>query len=136
MEAIQLPQLWTVGAVLAGFQVAALTWRINREVSMETEDETTWVTLADGFVAASFLVLIIAVFLAPLSESTSTQMAAKWLGIALMLFTASPFVLAGHYNLYCSWDKNRCRPRVTKQEGFASVVSIILVGCGAWWILG
>ena len=55
MEAIQLPQLWTVGAVLAGFQVAALTWRINREASMETEDETTWVTLANGFVAASFV---------------------------------------------------------------------------------
>ena len=136
MEVIQLPQLWTAGAVLAGFQIAALTWRINREVSMEAEDETTWVTLADAFVAASFLILVVGVFLAPLSGSTSTQMAAKLLGTALMLFTASPFVLAAHYNLYCSWGKNDCRPRVTRQEWLVSGVSTILIACGAWWILG
>jgi len=136
MEAIQLPQLWTAGAVLAGFQTAALTWRINREVSMESEDETTWVTLTDAFVAASFLILVTGVFLAPLAGSTSTQMAAKWLGIALMLFTASPFILAGRYNLYCSWGKNGCRLRITKQEWLACGVSTVLVAGGAWWILG
>ena len=37
MESIQLSQLWTAAAVLAGFQVTALTWRLNREVAMEAE---------------------------------------------------------------------------------------------------
>ena len=116
MESIQLSQLWTAAAVLAGFQVTALTWRLNREVAMEAEDETTWVTLPDGYVAASFLVVVVGVFAAPISGSASTEMAAKLLGVAMLVFGASPFVLAGHYSLYCSWGRNGPRPRVTKQE--------------------
>ena len=135
MESIQLSQLWTAAAVLAGFQVTALTWRINREVAMEAEDERTWVTLPDGYVAVSFLVIVVGVFAAPLSNSASTEMAVKLFGVALLIFAASPFVLAGHYNLYCSWDKRVPRPRVTKQELTAAVVTVLLCAGGAWWIL-
>ena len=41
MEMINLSELWTAAAVLVGFQVTALTWRINRELSMESQGETT-----------------------------------------------------------------------------------------------
>ena len=135
MESIQLSQLWTAAAVLAGFQVTALTWRLNREVAMEAEGKTTWVTLPDGYVAASFLVVVVGVFAAPISGSASTEMAAKLLGVAMLVFGASPFVLAGHYNLYCSWDKKGTRPRFTKQEWTAAGVSILLGAGVAWWIL-
>ena len=135
MDAIQLSQLWTAGAVLAGFQLTALAWRINREVAMEAEDEETWTTLADGIVAASFLTLVVGVFAAPLSGAASTAMAAKLLAVALMVFACSPFVLAGHYNLYCSWGKDTSRPRVTKQEWASVVISTVAVACGTWWVL-
>ncbi len=136
MDAIQLSQLWTAGAVLAGFHMTALTWRISREVAMEAEDEETWTTLADGIVAASFLILVIGVFIAPLSGTASTVMAAKLLAISLMVFACAPFVLAGHYNLYCAWGKCAIRSRVTKQECASVVISTVAVGCGTWWILG
>lgn len=135
MESIQLSQLWTAAAVLAGFQVTALTWRLNREVAMEAEDERTWATFPDGYVAASFLVVVAGVFAAPLSGAASTEMAAKLFGVAMLIFAASPFVLAGHYNLYCSWGKSVPRPHVTKQEWTAVGVTTLLCAGGAWWIL-
>ena len=101
---------------------------------MEEIDEPTWITLADGLVGVSFLVLVIGVFVAPLSGTASTEVAAKMLGVALMLFTASPFVLTGHYNLYCSWGRNGCRPRVTRQEWLTAGISAIYVACGILWI--
>ena len=135
LESIQLSQLWTAAAVLAGFQVTALTWRLNREVAMEFKSERTWVTLPDGFVASSFLIVVVGVFAAPLSGTATTEMAAKLFGIAMLVFAASPFVLAGHYNLYCSWGKNGPRTHVTKQERTAAGVTTLLCAGGAWWIL-
>ena len=135
MDSIQLSQLWTAATVLAGFQVAALAWRIKREVEMEEAEESTWATVTDGFVTASFLIVIVGVFVAPIAGSVSTGMAAKLLGVAMILFALSPFVLAGHYNLYCSWGKKLPRRRVTKQEWAATGVSVLLVIGGALWVL-
>lgn len=41
--------------VLAGFQLAAVGFRINRELYMESQGKTTWLTLADSFVGLSLL---------------------------------------------------------------------------------
>ena len=128
MESLQLSQLWTVAVVLAGFQVAALTWRINREIYVEergttkptrnrqpTGDEETngnrkreptWVTIADGFVFVSFMLLIFGVFAAPVFSAMTVECAARLLGLSLVIFGVSPVVLAGHYNLYCSWVRS------------------------------
>ena len=63
IETLTLSQIWTVAATLGGFQVVALAWRIRREIYMEGRGEITWLTLADLFVATSFLVIIGGVFL-------------------------------------------------------------------------
>ena len=143
MEQLQLFHVWTAGAVLVGFQIAAFTWRINREIAMEAEDERTWLTLADCLVGLSFLWVVVLVFAAPIKTAVSADLAAKFLGVGLFLFAAHPFVLIGHYNLYCSWGKyeaqSECedegRPPVTKQEITAFLVSVVLVVVGSWWIL-
>ena len=83
---------------------------------MEAGSETTWVTLPDGFVAVSSLAVVVGVFAAPLSGAASTDIAAKLFGVAMIVFAACSFVLAGHYNLSCSWGKSGPSPRVTKQE--------------------
>ena len=54
----------------------ALAWRIRREISIEAEDETTWITLAGIFIAVSFLVLIGGVFLAPMQRTE--EQATAW----------------------------------------------------------
>ena len=103
---------------------------------MEAKGEDTWVTLADFLVAASFLVSVAFVFVAPLSGYASTEFGTKMFGLALMLFAASPFVLAGHYNLYPFGNRNddEPRPNVTGQEWATFSLSILLVTGGACWI--
>lgn len=135
MESIYLSQLWQTAAVLAGFQIAALSWRVSREIVMEEEGEAIWATLPDGFVAVSFLILVIGVFVAPVSGSVSTAMASKLFVLAIVVFAATPFVLAGHFNLYCSWGKNGPRPRVTKQEWVATGLATIFATYVGLWIL-
>ena len=139
---LTLSQLWTAAAVLAGFQVSAFIWRINREVAVEAKGWPTWLTLSDGIVAVSFLVLVIGVFWVPLLGSVSTETAAKLLGVAVIVFATYPFVLAGHYNLYCRWDKYcpsgdlKRRDRVTKQEWAAAGVVTVpaILGIVGIWI--
>ena len=141
IESLSLSQIWTVAATLAGFQVVALAWRISREVYMEEKNETTWLTLTDGFVALSFLVLIGGVFLSPMWGVPTTD-AIKLLGLALVIFAPSVFVLAGHYNLYCDWgveydeDGDKLsRGRCTKQEGLVSIIAVMVIstyGTLAW----
>ena len=135
MEEVQLFHIWAAGAVLAGFQIGSFTWRINREVTMGDKGYVTWLTLADGLVGMSFFWVVIFVFAVPLKMDVSTELIARFLGVGLFLFAAHPFVLVGHYNLYCSWGKDECRPPVTKQEITAFLVSVVLVVVGAWWIL-
>ena len=135
MESIELSELWSTAAVLVGFQIAAFGWRINREISMEAKTERTWVTFADGFVALSFVALVLGVFGGPAAGYLSTEVAAKTLGGALLLMLAAPFILAGHYNLYCEWGKGiRPRPRATRQEWVAVGAAAILNVIG-WSIL-
>ena len=134
METIELAQLWTVAGVLAGLQSAALIWRINREITMESEDERTWLTLPDAFAAVSFFILGIGVFLIPLSHDISNASVAKLLGTSIVVFAAYPFVLAGHYNLYCSWDVDEPRDRTTKQEWMTFAIAILLIAGGILWI--
>ena len=133
MEPISLHQLWTVAAVLGGFQVAALSWRIHREIKMEAEGERTWLTLADLFAASSFLVLAGGVFAAPIFGVATTDVT-RLFGLAVTLFTPSVFILAGHYNLYCGWGVTYCpdgskapRDHVTKQELVAVIVAVAIV---------
>ena len=76
----------------------------------------TWLTLPDLLVTASFLLLVVGVFVAPIAGAVAPELAAKLLGVAMLVFAASPFVLAGHFNLYRDWDRTKSRPQVTGQE--------------------
>ena len=137
MDSIGISQLWTVAGVLAGFQIASLTWRINRELAMEEDEERTWVTIPDAFVAVSFALVVVA-FAASLSDSWSIDVIAKLLATSAIVFAASPFLLVGHYDLYCSWGKEQAieegRDRVTNQEWTTFGIAILLVAFGVWWI--
>ena len=105
MDSITLTQLWTAAGVLTGFQFAALSWRIRRETEMEAEGEITWLTMADLVAGLSFLVLVLGVFVAPILGIITENTIPNMFGLALVLFVSYPFILAGHYNLYCSWGK-------------------------------
>ena len=137
MESIQLSHLWTAASVLAGFQIAALTWRFQREIAMEQQGYRTWLTIGDAIAMISFLVLLSGVFAGPVLDVVTIDLAAKLFGLSLVAFSAYPFVLAGHYNLYSRWGRRLPRDRVTKQERVAlALSSALLVGYVVGWCLG
>ncbi len=129
---LQLSQIWTSAGVLAGFQLIALSWRIQREVKMELLRERTWITIADYIAVVSLLMLALGVFAAPVLNIYSVSIAVKVFGAALVVFVSHPIILLGHYNLYCSWDKYdelgkpKPRPPITNQEKVASVACAFL----------
>lgn len=101
---------------------------------MEGKGKETWVTFADGFVLASLFVLIGGVFCGPALDVVKADLAGKLFGLALVLFACSPIVLAGHYNLYCRWDKDGSRGRWTNQEKAAiGLATLLPLGYAAWW---
>ena len=137
MPPVELPELWTAAAVVAGFQMASFSWRIKRELDMEIANQTTWLTLAELLNGVSFLLLVGGVFAAPMLGGLPVDTAARFFGLALVGFAASPFVLAGHYNLYCSWRKSRPTIRVTAQEWVTTAPALgLILGYGCWWIFG
>lgn len=134
---LSMSALWTVAAVVFGFQLAALSWRITREIHMESQGQRTWLTVPDGIVMLSVLILVGGVFAAPILVDIKVGDAARLFGLSLTLFASAPVVLAGHYDLYRYQEKPKeCRNRVTPQEWCSLVVPGIFSGAYvAVWLL-
>ncbi len=63
---VTLGNIWSAAAVLLGFQLAAFTWRLQRELTMESGGvETVWFPLADWLNLVAFVVVAGGVFLLP-----------------------------------------------------------------------
>ena len=129
--------LWTIGTVLFGFQLAAFSWRISRELKMEAKNEPTWFTCADWMVIVSSLILVTCVFILPIltSGGISIKFVVFAFGLALLTSSLAPLVVAGHYNLLIrsrkeSWDEpQRQSPRhhSTVQERWALGITIAII---------
>lgn len=134
MAELSIFQLWTVAAVLFGFQLAALTWRLNRELDMASRHERIWIPYPDRMVYLSVLILVGGVFIAPFLGNLPLRWAVWLFGLALVIFAATPPVLAGHYDMYryTAWVNGR--PLVTPQEKKALFVVWLLIG--AYFVAG
>ena len=114
---------------MLGFQMAALAWRLNRELYMAQKKEITWIPWADRIIFASMLILIGGVFIAPVVGNASLEWAAWLFGLALVLFTLTPLVIAGHYDLYrFDPDRDAQHPRTTQESWALVVVGLTTAG--------
>ena len=87
--------LWTVATVLLGFHIAALAWRMRRELDTQAGDETTWLTLAHWMVIASLMFLVVGVFILPIltSGNISFEVVGVLFGLAVLMSSMTPIVL-------------------------------------------
>ena len=97
---IPLEVMWIAAGVLFGFQVTSFAWRVNREITMASIDQPTWLPPADIMNLLSMVVLVVGVFIHPALGYESPEFRNYAFGLAMVLFVGYPFALAGHYELY------------------------------------
>ena len=132
-----MTELWPAGAVLLGFQLAALGWRLNREIRMSERKRRTWITIADYMTYLSVIILVLGVFLLPPFLDDMHDGWVSWLfGLALIVFAVTPPVIAGHYELYSR--KERSYDYITTQERWALVPALVVIAAyftvGLFWV--
>ena len=100
LEGVKLWDLWIVAGVVAGFQIGAFRWRIDRELKMEYQCETVWFPPTDYMLAFSFVALLVWVFILPALGIVSVECAARGLVASMIPLGVYPFGLIGHYQLF------------------------------------
>ena len=139
MDSIDLSVVWSVSAILLGFQAVVLTcraWRVAREIDMVSRGDLAWLTAADAVIAVSMLILVFGVFVLPIVVSVELDTVVHLFGLSLTRLGGYPFVLAGHYDLYHRVERFNGRPRFTFQEGVVLAVwEVIILGYLLWWWL-
>jgi hypothetical protein len=117
----------SAAGVIVGFQVAAFTLRINREIEVGDRGERTWLPLADYVNLVSMTVALVGFFIAPIVGFYGEPTAAKALGLSLVLLACYPYALVGHYELFTGEDReDRTRDYCPRQEKIAITVTLLL----------
>lgn len=92
--------LWGAAGILVGFQVTALTLRVNREISVGASGDLTWLPVADCINMLSLSTTLIGVFVLPVLDAIGQEAASRVFGLAALLLLGYAFALAGHYEMY------------------------------------
>lgn len=96
---MDLGELWSAGGILVGFQVTALTFRVNREVSVARAGDLTWLPVADCLNMLSLSFTLVGVFILPVLDIIGEHAAGTVFGFAVLLLLGYAFALAGHYEM-------------------------------------
>ena len=113
---LEFGTLWSAAGVVAGFQIAAFTWRITREISMSDKGESTWLPLADALNLLSLAITLLGVFAAQALGLIDIAPARLLFGWAVVLLACWPLAVAGHYELFNRKPRRRPAPYATRQE--------------------
>jgi hypothetical protein len=132
-DTVQLGTLWSAAGVVAGFQIAAFTWRITREIKMSDEGESVWLPLADVLNLLSLGVTLIGVFTASTLGLIGTDSTRLLFGWAVVLLACWPLAVAGHYELFSRRPRRRPAPYATRQEVLAVGTGVLL--SAVYWLI-
>lgn len=124
---LTLGEVWSAAAVLLGFQLAAFTLRLQRELAMTSRGEVTWLPLADMVNLVSFVVVAGGVFVLPILGVSAQGLPRHALGLGVLLLACYPFALIGHYELYRPYARSRPRVWCPEQERIVLVVAVLAV---------
>jgi hypothetical protein len=132
---LDLYQLWRSVGVLVGFQITVLGWRILREQKMsEAQGNKIWFPVADYMNIFSIAISMVSVFIVPMVGQTP-RLRMWMLGMSLMLFTAFPFALVGHYEIFTPNVRHEATYFPRQERIVFSVTLFLLVGFSVWyWI--
>ena len=130
-----LNNFWQVAGVLLGFQVAAFTFRLNRELQFKDRTER-WFPLADCLNILSMLITVVFVFAIPIAQRRNLNIDSCyfWFGVAMIIFIFYPIALVAHYDLI-GQKRDKAQKYLTTQEIFVvltAIVATIIYSIYAW----
>jgi len=125
---VTLGNIWSAAAVLLGFQLAAFTWRLQRELTMESGGvETVWFPLADWLNLVAFVVVAGGVFLLPVLGVSNRTLPRDAFGLGVVILAFYPFALVGHYKLFRQRKARVGRPKCPREELIVLVEAALAV---------
>jgi hypothetical protein len=120
--------LLTVASVTAGFGIAALVFRIQRELQMAACNETTWVPKADWLLITATLLALLAVILPILMagqmNSSVVALASIPAVFSVVLLAGYMFAILAHYRLIFGGCRSGPRENPEPAEKKIIVVTI------------
>ncbi|WP_058185847.1 hypothetical protein [Terracidiphilus gabretensis] len=123
--------LYKFGPPLIALQIAALGWRINREMSLGYAERAIFLLVPDVLNVMSLFASVICLIVLPVVTETYFWLSRMILTSGYMLIAFYPLATAAHYRL---WSRRRTRihpedgcayPYVTGEELVAVCLSVI-----------
>jgi len=131
--------LVAVASIVGSFAVAMLTFRVSRELCMESKGETTWIPWCDRLLlaglTAALLLVVVPATTGLITISVVRAIAAAACGAATVLATAYPFALLAHYRLLLGRRRTGARDNPEPGERAIVWVAVGLAAAVFLWTL-
>jgi hypothetical protein len=118
-------------AILIAMQIAALGWRINREVPLGDQGRRTWFPVSDYLNIISMGLVIYFCIIAPLNTGAKGEAYKNILSLGFILMGMHPINLIGHYRFVSRYGRSIYKdyPYITDHEWITlSLTAVIVVG--------
>jgi len=137
---VQMSDVIGVAAIVFGFGVTVIMFRIQRELQMQKENEPTWIAYSDYLILASIFAslffVLLPVLVVPKHEHIITIARAGCAAALILQAGYIPSILA-HYRI--GFGKNRHGARANPEPAerkFVWLCAIFATGCFSFVLLG
>jgi hypothetical protein len=125
--------LSTVASIIAGFGIATIPFRLQREIHMQAKGETVWLPWADWLVISatiiSLLFGVLPLVAVPQSPTVHAISAAAATGACILLI-GYPFSILSHYRLSFAKGRTGKRENPEPAEKFFVITTAIFAAAG------
>lgn len=132
-------ELITIASIIAGFGIAMLFFRIQRELQMQNQGERNWIPWADRLlVGATLLSLVFVILPVTLIRSRNSPWAIlpkAGASAASTLVAGYVFAILAHYRLFFGNKRNGPRSNPEPAEKLWVCVSILFAVIVAVWVI-
>jgi uncharacterized membrane protein len=127
--------LASISSIVAGFGIAVLLFRVQREMQMAKEGEKVWIPGSDRMliaaVALSLFFVLLPIISVHFSSEVSSRIPVACCAASLVLMTGYPLSILAHYRLIFSQNASGERSETEPAEStiiILTVLTAIIIG--------
>ena len=130
--------LATVASLIAGFGIAVLLFRIQRELAMQAEGHEIWIPWADWLLVLATVACLGGVLLPIVSgafePTTRLRIAASAASASVILVIGYVFSILAHYRLILSFGRTGRRFNPEPSEAALVIAGLVTASIVAAWV--